>query len=138
VSEQQAPVRDPSRAELGRRIRAEVVGDNAAVAASDAAAAFRQPLMDLALEYCWGTIWARPGLTRRERSLLNLGMLLALGRLAEFRLHVRGSLRNGCSVEEIQEVLLQASIYCGVAAGSEGFRLAYEAIAAAQTEGSTP
>jgi 4-carboxymuconolactone decarboxylase len=79
-------------------------------------------------------IWARPGLGRRERSLVNLGMLTALNRSHELAVHVRGALRNGCTREEIQEVLLQAAIYCGVPAAMEAFRVAEAAIGAAGAE----
>jgi 4-carboxymuconolactone decarboxylase len=82
-------------------------------------------------EYCWGVVWARPGLGRRERSLVNLGMLTALNRSHELGVHVRGALRNGCTPAEIQEVLLQAAIYCGVPAAMEAFRVAEAAIDAA-------
>ena len=73
-------------------------------------------------EYCWGAVWTRPGLDRRTRSLINLGMLTALGRMHEFRAHVRGAVNNGCTTEEIRETLLQATVYCGAPAGLESFR----------------
>ena len=69
-------------------------------------------MQELVTEYCWGAAWGRPGLTRRERSLINLGMLTALGRSHELRVHVRGAVANGCTRREIQEALLQAAIYC--------------------------
>lgn len=118
----------------GQRARDEVVNPRGLFPA--AASSFRQPLMDLAFEYCWGEIWNRPGLSRRERSILNMGVLLASNRLSEFKLHVQGALNNGCSMEEIQEVLLQCAVYCGIAAGSEGFRLAEEVLnSAASAQG---
>ena len=85
---------------------------------------FNSPLQELVTEYCWGTVWTRPGLDRRSRSLINLGMLVALRQWSELTLHVRGALRNGCTVSEIQEALLQTVIYCGVPAGVEAFRVA--------------
>jgi len=72
--------------------------------------------------FCWGAVWTRPGLDRRTRSLINLGMLTALGRMHEFRAHVRGAVNNGCTTEEIRETLLQATVYCGAPAGLESFR----------------
>jgi len=88
------------------------------------ASEFSRPMQDLTVEYCWGAIWSRPGLDRRARSILNLGMLTALGRNHELRVHVRGALNNGVSRDEIREVLMQAAIYVGVPAGMESFRAA--------------
>ena len=85
---------------------------------------FGRPMQELVTEYCWGEVWTRPGLSPRDRSLLNLGMLTALNRGEELKLHVRGALNNGCSVEEIQEALLQTAIYCGVPAAISSFRVA--------------
>jgi 4-carboxymuconolactone decarboxylase len=89
---------------------------------------FAKPMQELVTEYCWGEVWTRPGLSARERSLLNLGMLTALNRGEELKLHVRGALNNGCTQEEIQEVFLQAAIYCGVPAALSSFRIAEAAI----------
>ena len=75
-------------------------------------------------EYCWGGAWGREGLSRRDRSLLNLAMLSALNRPQEFKLHFKGALKNGASLVEIREVLLQVAVYCGIPAGVEAFRLA--------------
>jgi 4-carboxymuconolactone decarboxylase len=79
-------------------------------------------------EYCWGAVWARPGLDRRTRSLINLGMLTALNRRHELRVHVRGAINNGVTRDEILETLLQAAIYCGVPAGMDAFRAAEEVL----------
>ena len=68
-------------------------------------------------EYCWGEVWTRPGLDRKQRSMLNLAMLTALNRPNELRLHLRGALTNGVTREEIKEILLQACIYCGIPVG---------------------
>jgi 4-carboxymuconolactone decarboxylase len=87
---------------------------------------FSRPLQELVTEYCWGSIWTRPGLSRKTRSLINLAMLTALNRPHEVRLHLRGAMNNGCSKEEIMEVLLQAAIYCGVPAATDSFRIAKE------------
>jgi 4-carboxymuconolactone decarboxylase len=89
---------------------------------------FSRPLQQLVTEYCWGAIWTREGLPRKTRSLLNLAMLAALNRQHELKIHVMGALRNGCSRAEIQEALLQATIYAGVPAGVEAFRTARAAL----------
>ena len=90
---------------------------------------FNRPLQELVTEYCWGAIWTREGLSRRVRSMLNLAMLTALNRPHELKMHVQGALRNGVTREEIREVLLQATIYAGVPAGVDAFRVAREAMA---------
>ncbi|HJU16833.1 MAG TPA: 4-carboxymuconolactone decarboxylase [Stellaceae bacterium] len=90
--------------------------------------AFTEPFQKFVTEWCWGAIWNRPGLDRKTRSLLNLAMLTALNRPNEVRLHVRGALNNGVTREEIQEVLLQATVYCGVPAALESFRIASEVL----------
>ena len=77
---------------------------------------FNREFADLLTRYAWGEIWTRPGLPRPTRSLLTLGMLVALNRPEEFRMHVRGASNNGVSRDEIKEVLLQAAVYCGVPA----------------------
>jgi len=91
--------------------------------------AFSLPMQQLTTEYCWGEIWSRPGLSRRDRSLLNLGMISALNRPRELKLHVKAALRNGLTREEIGEALLQVAIYCGVPAGIDSTRIAREAFA---------
>ncbi|MEE4608503.1 MAG: 4-carboxymuconolactone decarboxylase [Desulfobacteraceae bacterium] len=114
------------RYETGLQIRREVLGAdyvNTSISMSDD---FNRPLQELVTEYCWGAVWSRPGLTRKMRSLINLAMLTALNRPHEVKLHLKGALNNGCSREEIMEVLLQTAIYCGVPAAIDSFRLARE------------
>ncbi len=110
----------------GMAVRREVLGAEHVDRAIAAADSFNGPMQDLVTEYCWGAVWGREGLPRKTRSLLNLAMLTALNREHEFKLHVRGALRNGVSRQEIGEVLLQAAIYCGVPAAISGFRQARE------------
>jgi len=110
----------------GLQVRRAVLGEEYVDRAIASADEFNRPLQELVTEYCWGAIWTRPGLPRKVRSLINLAMLTALNRPHEFKLHVRGALRNGCTKEEIREVLLQAAVYCGVPAAVESFRLAQE------------
>jgi 4-carboxymuconolactone decarboxylase len=121
----------------GRRVRGEVLGEAHVERAIGNASDFSRPMQDLVTEYCWGHVWARPGLPRRERSLLNLGMLTALNRSHELGVHARGAIRNGCTPEEIQETLLQAAIYCGVPAAMEAFRVVEAAISDEQREQAT-
>ena len=125
----QAPKRPEYGTELfakGLDVRRAVLGadyvDNSLARADDFMVAFQK----LVTEYCWGEIWTRPGLDRRQRSMLNLAMLTALNKPAELKLHVRGALTNGVSRDEIKEILLQACIYCGIPAGLEAFRTAVE------------
>lgn len=108
----------------GLETRKEVLGAEHVERSLAAASDFTKPVQELVTEYCWGAVWTRPGLDRRTRSLLNLGMLTALGRNHELGVHVRGAITNGCTVAEIQETLLQTAIYCGVPAALESFRTA--------------
>ncbi|TVY91171.1 4-carboxymuconolactone decarboxylase [Lachnellula willkommii] len=113
----------------GLRIRYEVAGktyvDKALVNGSSE---FARPMQELVTEACWGSVWSRPGLERKTRSMLNMAMLCALNRGPELAVHVRGALNNGASEVEIREVLLQVSIYCGMPAGLEGFKIAEKVI----------
>jgi 4-carboxymuconolactone decarboxylase len=108
--------------ETGLAIRREVLGEEYVDAAMAGADDFNRDFQRLVTEYCWGAAWGRGTLTRRDRSLLNLVMLGALGRAEEFKLHTRGALRNGCSREEIRDALIQLAVYAGVPAGVEAFR----------------
>ncbi|MEK9776072.1 MAG: 4-carboxymuconolactone decarboxylase [Quisquiliibacterium sp.] len=115
--------------EKGLAIRREVLGseyvDNSIKNATD----FNRKFQEMVTEYCWGAVWGREELTRRERSMINLAMLTALGRTHEVELHVKGALNNGLSEKQIAEVLLQTMIYCGVPAALDSFRAAKKAIA---------
>ena len=113
----------------GLAVRKQVLGDAYVETSLQGVDEFSLPMQKLVTEYCWGEIWTRPGLERHERSLINLGMLCALNRPHELRVHVRGAINNGLSIEKIQETLLQVAIYCGVPAGLEAFRIAKEVIA---------
>lgn len=110
--------------EKGLAIRREVLGEDYVDSTLSGTDEFAWPLQEFVTKYCWGEVWGRPGLDRKTRSLLNLGMLTALNRPHEFRIHVRGAIRNGVTKSEIREVLLQAAVYCGVPAAMEGFKLA--------------
>ena len=108
----------------GMEVRREVLGadhvDRATATASELTTEFQQ----LITEYAWGTVWTRPGLDRRSRSMITLTALVALGHDEELALHLRAARTNGLSVDEIKEVLLQTAIYCGVPAANTAFRVA--------------
>ena len=122
---------DPRHGELyetGLAMRRAVLGAEYVDRSIRNADAFTAPFQKLVTEWCWGEIWNRPGLDRKTRSLLNLAMLTALNRPNEVRLHVRGAINNGVTPAQIQEVLLQATVYCGVPAALESFRIAAEVL----------
>lgn len=121
--------------EKGLQVRREVLGEDYVDGSLASADDFMMAFQRITTEWCWGYAWTRPGLERKTRSMLNLAMLTALGRTPEIKLHVRGALRNGVSVEEIKEILLQASVYCGIPAGLDAFKAAHEVLIA---EGAIP
>jgi 4-carboxymuconolactone decarboxylase len=108
----------------GMAVRREVLGDAYVDRSLQGGTGFRKPMQELVTEYCWGAVWSREGLDRKTRSLVNIGMLTALNRSTELAAHIRGAVNNGASREEIQEVLLQTAVYCGMPAGLESFRVA--------------
>lgn len=112
--------------EKGLQVRREVLGAEHVDASMSQADDFSRPLQELVTEYCWGNVWSRPGLDRKTRSLINVAMLTALNRPHEVKLHLRGALNNGCSKNDIMEVLLQTAIYCGVPAAMDSLRVAKE------------
>ena len=112
--------------EKGLKTRREVLGAEYVDNSIQNADAFNMPMQELVTEYCWNEIWNRPRLDRRTRSIINLSMITALNRPHELKLHVRGAINNGLSKEDIQEVFLQAAIYCGVPAAIDSFRCAKE------------
>ena len=120
---------DKKMYDKGLEVRRAVLGADYVDQALAKTDEFSQPFQDILTEFCWGAVWGRPGLDRRTRSLINLAMLTALNRPAELKLHLKGALRNGCSVQEIQEVLLQTVAYCGFPAALESFKVAKEVLA---------
>lgn len=117
--------------EKGLTIRKTVLGEDHVERSLNAATDFTRPLQELVTEFGWGAVWGRDGLDHRTRSLINLAMLTALNRQVELAVHVRGALRNGCTLQEIQEVLIQTAAYCGLPAALEAFRTASDALVAA-------
>jgi 4-carboxymuconolactone decarboxylase len=118
--------KNPALFEQGLATRREVLGRAHVDQALQTADAFSLPLQEFVTQYAWGDVWNRPGLPRRDRSLLVLAMLTALNRPHELKLHLRGALNNGVSREEIREVFLQAAVYCGAPAAMDSFRVARE------------
>jgi 4-carboxymuconolactone decarboxylase len=120
--------------DTGIATRRQVLGDVYVDASLAAVTDFSRDIQEYVTQYCWGDLWNRPGMSRQERSLINLAMITALNRPHEFKAHVRGALNNGVSRDKIKEVLMQAAFYCGGPAALESFRLAAEVFADADAE----
>lgn len=113
----------------GLHVRKQVMGEQFVDQAFANVDAFTAPLQEFVTRNAWGTVWCRDGIDLKTRSLLTLSMLTALGRAHEIRGHVRGAVNNGASMKEIQEVLLHASVYCGMPLAIDAFRSAQEVLA---------
>ena len=120
---------DQKTYDVGMKMRRQVAGNEYVDKAMANVDDFNREFTELLNTYCWNDIWNRPGLPRKTRSVLNLGMLCALGKEHELKLHLRGALNNGLTKEEIKEVLMQTAIYCGVPAAVVAFRCAKEVFA---------
>jgi 4-carboxymuconolactone decarboxylase len=118
--------------EKGLATRKQVMGDDFVEQALAVATPFTEPLQAHITRAAWGEIWQRPGLDRKSRSLITVAMLTALGKQQELKGHIRGALNNGVTVSELQEVLLHATIYCGIPAAAESFRTANAVLAEAK------
>ena len=125
---------DKARYEAGLKTRREVLGDAHVDASMAQVDELTKPLQDLVCEYGWGATWARPGLPRKTRSMLNIGMLTALNGPHELQVHLKGAINNGCTREEIVEVVLQTAIYCGLPAALDTMRHVKAAFEAADSE----
>ena len=109
----------------GLKVRRAVVGESyMSKALENGSTEFSRPTQELITEWCWGNIWTRPGLERRDRSLLNIGILMALNRGPELAIHIRGARNNGLSELEIREAILHATTYCGAPAGVDAIKIA--------------
>jgi 4-carboxymuconolactone decarboxylase len=115
------------RLEAGKALRRELLGSDYVERTAATAWSFAEPFADLMSEYAWGTVWARPGLSRRDRSLLNIGILAALNRDEDLTTHIRVAVTNGLKLSEIQEAILQIGVYCGGPAGIGVLRCARNA-----------
>ena len=119
---------DNERHEAGMRIRRSVLGDEHVKRAEAAKSDFDADFQDLITRYAWGEIWTRPGLPLHTRSLLTIGLMVALNRGDELRMHLRAAANNGVTVAEIREVLLHCAVYCGVPAANAAFHAAKEVL----------
>lgn len=122
------------RYERGMAVRREVLGDAYVEQAGVRAAEFGRDFQTLITEFAWGDVWTRPGLDRRSRSMIAMTALIAHGHHEELGLHIRAALRNGLSRDEINEVLLQSAVYCGVPAANTAFRIARDVFAEIDAE----
>lgn len=113
---------------IGRHIMNGLMGEGYAESKDKTRNAFNAALNDYAEEVCFGRVWAREGLDRRLRSILNIAMLTALNRPHQLRSHIEGALNQGWTVEELQEILLQSAVYCGLPAAGDAFRVAEEVL----------
>jgi 4-carboxymuconolactone decarboxylase len=113
----------------GLQIRKQVMGDAFVANAFEKADDFTSPLQQYITRNAWGTVWCRDGLDLKTRSLITLAMLTAMGRTHELKGHVRGARNNGATIEEIREVFLHATVYCGVPLANDAFRAAQEVLA---------
>ena len=120
---------DKQRHEQGMKVRRAVLGNEHVDRAIKNTNEFNADFQDLITRYAWGEIWSRPGLPRHTRILITLALMVALNRTNELKMYVRAALNVGVKREEIQEVLLQTAIYCGVPAANSAFRLADEVFA---------
>ena len=119
---------DKKLMDAGLSVRRAVLGDEYVDRAMKNADDFNKPFQEIVSEYCWGLCWTDETLSRRERSILNLGMIAALGKMHEFELHLRGAIRNGLTKEELRAVLIQIAVYCGIPVGVDCFRVAKQVI----------
>ena len=126
---------DTERAVQGMTVRREVLGDAHVDRAVAGATPFTAPYQDFITRYAWGEIWSRPGLSRAERSMITLTALAVLRQEEELALHLKGALRNGLTPEQIQEVLLQVTVYAGAPAGNRAFAVAQRVLAAEGRDG---
>lgn len=116
--------------EIGRKVISELMGAEFLAAKDKTRNEFNVDIQEYAEEVCFGRVWARDGIDRKLRSILNVAMLTALNRPAQLRSHVEGALTNGCTVDELREILLQAAVYCGLPAAIDAFRVAEEVLRA--------
>ena len=128
MNDKERQATDTERHAQGMRVRREVLGDAHVDRAVANTTEFTEPFQDFITRYAWGEIWARPGLTRKERSIVTLTVLAAMRHEEELAMHVKAALRNGLTEEQIAEVLLHTGLYAGVPAANRAFAKASQAI----------
>lgn len=121
---------DDPEVQAGLATRRAVLGDKYVQGALDKATDFTAPLQELVTRHAWGNTWQRDGIDLKTRSIVTVAMLVALGRMHELKIHVRGALNNGVTPQELQEIFMHASVYCGFPAAVDAFRTASEVIEA--------
>jgi len=126
---------DQERFELGKEARSRVLGEEYVTRAFSTADSFNMEFQQLVTEYCWGEIWGRTVLSDKQRSLNNLCIIATLNRSHEFKIHFRGAIRNGATLDELRDTLMQIAVYAGIPAGVEAFRLGREVL---EAEGIVP
>lgn len=114
------------RFKKGLEMRKTVLGEEYVNKSLENANEFNEDLQQLVTEFCWGDVWTRPGLSKQQRSMINLSMIAALNRPHELKIHVRGAINNGLTKEDIKEIFLQVAVYCGMPAALDSFRIAQE------------
>jgi 4-carboxymuconolactone decarboxylase len=115
-------------ADKGRKLREEMLGRDAVAQRMQAFGAFGEPLQNIINAYAYGDVWSRTALPLATKSLAMIAMMAAVGRQNELRVHLKGALTNGCSAEQIQEVLLLVAMYCGIPLANEAHRVAVEVL----------
>jgi 4-carboxymuconolactone decarboxylase len=114
--------------EIGRQIMSDLMGADYVAGKDKKRNSFNSVIQEYSEEVCFGRIWSREGIDRKTRSIINISVLTALNRPNQLAHHVEGALNNGCTVDEIQEILLQTAVYCGLPAAGEAFRIAEEVL----------
>ncbi len=114
------------RIEAGRQVLRELMGEAFLEARDATRNDFNAAVQDYAHDVCFGTVWSRPGIDRKTRSILNIAMLTALGRPNQLRSHIEGAINNGCTKDELREILLHTAVYAGLPAAVDAFRVAEE------------
>ncbi len=125
---------DKARFDKGLSVRKAVLGDDYVTKAVEGADDFNREFQEILTEYCWGACWGDDTLDRKQRSLLNLGMIAALNRMHEWELHFRGAITNGLTREELRAVLTQITAYCGFPTGVECHRIARKVLSETAAE----
>lgn len=120
---------DTSRFELGMRTRRSVLGDRHVDAATSRQTGLDADFQTFITEGAWGSVWSRPGISKRERSMLTIALLAALGHDEEVAMHVRSTVNTGCSPQDITEALMHVAVYAGVPAANRAFKIAREELA---------